>query len=68
MVLYFFPILDQHFKIKIKRVASMENTKSLYDKDGKEQSGLTLRLDYMVDDFTELVQKEESKNLAVEES
>jgi len=46
----------------------MENTKSLYDKDGKEQSGLTLRLDYMVDDFTELVQKEESKNLAVEES
>jgi len=68
MVLYFFPILDQHFKIKIKRVASMENTKSLYDKDGKEQSGLTLRLDYMVDDFTELVQKEESKKLAVEES
>ena len=45
----------------------MENTKSLYDKDN-EQTGLTLRLDYMVEDFMELVQKEETEKLAAEES
>jgi hypothetical protein len=46
----------------------MENTKSLYDNEGKEQSGLTLRLDYMVEDFLELVNKEESEKLATEEN
>ncbi|MGK7368581.1 MAG: hypothetical protein ACNS64_00095 [Candidatus Halalkalibacterium sp. M3_1C_030] len=46
----------------------MENTKTLFDNDGKEQSGLTLRLDYMVEDFLELIQKEEREKLVTEES
>ncbi len=45
----------------------MENTKSLYETD-KEQTGLTLRLDYMVEDFMELIQKEEAEKLAAEEN
>ncbi|NGP76182.1 hypothetical protein G3570_06035 [Balneolaceae bacterium YR4-1] len=46
----------------------MDNTKSIYDNDVYEQAGLTLRLDYMVEDFMELIQKEESENLVSEES
>lgn len=46
----------------------MENTKSLFDNDGNEQYGLTLRLDYMIEDFLELIQKEEREKLVNEES
>lgn len=46
----------------------MDNTKSLYDNDVFEQQGLNLRLDYMVEDFMELIQKEESEKLVSEES
>ena len=46
----------------------MDNTKTLFDNDGKEHSGLTLRLDYMVEDFLELIQKEEREKLVTEES
>lgn len=46
----------------------MEKRKSLFENDGNEQSGLTLRLDYMVEDFLELIQKEEKEQLVTEES
>lgn len=46
----------------------MENAKSLFEYESNEQSGLTLRLDYMVEDFLEYLQKEERENLVSEES
>lgn len=46
----------------------MENTQTLFDDDGKEQTGLTLRLNYMIEDFLELIQKEEREKLVGEES
>ncbi|MDX1585320.1 MAG: hypothetical protein R3222_01195 [Balneolaceae bacterium] len=46
----------------------MDKTKSLYEKDVYEQAGLTLKLDYMVEDFMELIQKAESEELVTEES
>lgn len=45
----------------------MDNKNSLYEKDVYEQAGLNLRLDYMVEDFMELIQKEESEKLVSEE-
>lgn len=46
----------------------MENAKALFEYENNEQSGLTLRLDYMIEDFLELIQKEERENLASEEN
>lgn len=46
----------------------MENTKTLFDNENNEQSGLTLRLDYMVEDFLEFLQREEREKLVSEEN
>lgn len=46
----------------------MENTKALFDYESYVQSGLTLRLDYMIEDFWELIQKEEREKLVSEEN
>ncbi len=46
----------------------MENTKALFENENNEQSGLTLRLDYMVEDFLEFLQREEREKLVSEES
>lgn len=46
----------------------MENTKSLYENESNDEAGLTLRLDYMIEDFLELIQKAEREKLVSEES
>lgn len=46
----------------------MEKYKNVFKTEKDEQSGLTLRLAYMVEDFMELIKRGEKEDLITEES
>lgn len=45
----------------------MDNYKNIFNTEGNDQPGLTLRLSYMVEDFMELIKREEEE-ITTEES
>lgn len=45
----------------------MNQAKAILDVEENEQSGLNLKLSYMVEDFVELIKKNEQKDQATED-
>lgn len=46
----------------------MDNAKAIIDNEKNEQSGLSLKLTYMVEDFVDLIKRKEQEELATKES